>query len=530
MNQRRWPGMGRGSATGSAVAGRFPRLAATGGGRAGRVAARRAPRRREGRHACGVFPPAAVTRGVPTPPRAYLPDLLYAGGAVRAGAALSVVEGRVAAVGEPEAGCTLVRLPGIAVLPGLVSAHSHSFHRAIRGRTEHRVAGGPAGVRPDFWSWRDAMYEAALRLGPDELFAVARMAFQEMARAGITAVGEFHYLHRDRDGRPYADRHELARQVARAAREVGLRLTLLRAAYARAGHGLPENPMQRRFLDGSVDEVVRALDDLDAGLRDARTSLGLAPHSVRACPASWIEVLAAESRRRSLPLHVHVAEQPAEVAQCRAEHGASPVEVLDRVGALSSATTAVHAIHISDGDAALLGTRGVTVCACPTTERDLGDGVVQADRLLAGGARLALGTDSNVQVDLLAEARGLEGHLRLVRLERAVLDPGGGRIDGLGRRLWDVASAGGMASLGMPGGSLAPGDPADFVALSLDDESLAGASAEDLLPAAIFGMARTAVRDVYVGGEAVVQDRTGVRVPAEVVVRDFREAMRKLWG
>jgi formimidoylglutamate deiminase len=468
---------------------------------------------------------------VRTPPRAYLPDLLYAGGAVQAGAALSVVDGRVAAVGEPEVGCAWVRLAGTAILPGLVSAHSHAFQRAIRGRTEHRAAGElAAGARPDFWAWRDAMYEVALRLEPDDLFAVARMAFHEMARAGVTAVGEFHYLHRDPAGRPYADRDEMAKQVARAAREVGLRLTLLRVAYARAGHGLPENPLQRRFLDRSVDEVVRSLGDLESGLRDEWVSLGAAPHSVRACPAGWIERLAAESRRRSLPLHVHVSEQPAEVAQCRAEHGASPVEVLDRAGALSPATTAVHAIHLSDGDVALLGARGVTVCACPTTERDLGDGVVPADRLLAAGARLALGTDSNLQIDLLEEARALEGHLRLMRLERAVLDPGGGGIDGLGRRLWDVASAGGMASLGLRGGGLAPGDPADFLVASLDDPSLAGASAEDLLPAAVFGMARTAVRDVYVGGEPAVLSGAPARVPAEVVVQDFRDTMRKLWG
>ncbi len=463
-------------------------------------------------------------------PRAYLPDLLYAGGAVHAGAALSAVGGRVAAVGEPEAGCAQVRLPGTAILPGLVSAHSHAFQRAIRGRTEHRAAGGAAAARPDFWAWRDAMYEAALRLDPDDLFAVARMAFHEMARAGVTAVGEFHYLHHDPAGRPYADREEMAKQLVRAAREVGLRLTLLRVAYARAGHGLPENPLQRRFLDHSVDEVVRSLDALASSLRDEWVSPGAAPHSVRACPADWIEVIAAEARRRSLPLHVHVAEQPAEVAQCRAEYGLTPVEVLDRAGALTPATTAVHAIHLGDGDVSLLGARGATVCACPTTERDLGDGIVPADRLLAAGARLALGTDSNLQVDLLEEARALEGHLRLARLERAVLDPGGGRIDGLGRRLWDAASAGGMASLGLAGGALAPGEPADFVVVNLDDPSLAGTSAEDLLPAAVFGMARTAVRDVYVGGEPVVLGGAPARAPAEVVVRDFRDAMRKLWG
>jgi formimidoylglutamate deiminase len=466
---------------------------------------------------------------VRTPPRAYIPDLLYAGGAIHAGVALSVVDGRVAAVGEPEVGCAWVRLAGAAILPGLVSAHSHAFQRAIRGRTEHRAAGLlAAGARPDFWAWRDAMYEVALRLDPDDLFSVARMAFHEMARAGITAVGEFHYLHRDPAGRRYDDPDLMARQVARAAREVGLRVAVLRVAYARAGHGLPENPLQRRFVDPSVDEVVRSLDDL-GDLGDEWTSLGVAPHSVRACPAEWIERLAGESRRRSLPLHLHVSEQPAEVAQCRAEHGRTPVEVLDRAGALSAATTAVHAIHLSEGDVALLGARGVTVCACPTTERDLGDGIVPADRLLAAGSRLALGTDSNVQVDLLEEARALEGHLRLMRLERAVLDPGHG-IDGLGRRLWDAASAGGMAALGLPGGSLAPGDPADFVVVSLEDPSLAGASEEDLMAAAVFGMSRSAVRDVFVGGEPAVLAGAAARVPPEVVVQDFRDTMRRLWG
>jgi formimidoylglutamate deiminase len=249
------------------------------------------------------------------------------------------------------------------------------------------------------------------------------MAFHEMACAGITAVGEFHYLQRDPEGRPYADPNELARQVARAARQVGLRLGLLRVAYARAGHDAPPNPLQRRFVDGSVDEVLRSLDDLEAELcGDPLVTLGLAPHSVRACPASWIERLAAEAARRRLPLHLHVAEQPAEVVQCRAEHGVSPVALLDRLGALGTGTTAVHAIHLAPGDVELLGRAGATVCACPTTERNLGDGIVPADKLLAAGARLALGTDSNVQVDLLEDARALECHLRLQRLERAVLD------------------------------------------------------------------------------------------------------------
>ncbi len=463
-----------------------------------------------------------------TPPRAYLPDLLYAGGEVRAGDALSVRDGAVAALGEPAVGCEWVRLKGTAILPGLVSAHSHAFQRAIRGRTERRGAGGA-----DFWSWREALYRAAAGLGPDDLFAVARMAFAEMVQAGITAVGEFHYLHRDSKGRAYSDRNEMAKQLARAAREAGIRFALLRVAYARAGHQIPPDPLQRRFVEGSVDEVLQSLDDLEAELcGDATVSLGIAPHSVRACPASWIERLAAEAEKRSLPLHLHVAEQPAEVEQCLAEHGQRPVALLDRLGALSARTTAVHAIHLQPEEVALLGKARATVCACPTTERNLGDGVVPADRLLAARARLALGTDSNVQIDLLEDARELEYHLRLERRERAVLDPGTGSLDGLARRLHACASEGGMAALGLPGGRLAPGDPADFIVLRLGDPSIAGARPDDLLPAVVFSLARTAVRDVYVGGEPALLggEPAPGRAARPAVSRDFDAAMRRVWS
>jgi formimidoylglutamate deiminase len=465
---------------------------------------------------------------VSTPPRAYLPDLLYAGGELRSGAALSVKEGAVLAVGEPAVGCEWVRLKGTALLPGLVSAHSHAFQRAIRGRTERRAAG-----KSDFWAWREAMVEAAGRIGPDDLHAVARMAFFEMICAGITAVGEFHYLHRDARGHPYADRNETAKQLARAAREVGIRFSLLRVAYARSGVQAPDNPLQRRFVEDSTDEVLQSLDDLEAELcGDAAVSLGIAPHSVRACPASWIERLAAEAERRRLPLHLHVAEQPAEVAQCLAEHGLRPVALLARLGALSERTTAVHAIHLDPGEIALLGKARATVCACPTTERNLGDGIVPADRLLAAGARFALGTDSNVQIDLLEDARELDYHLRLERLERVVLEPGADALDALARRLHGFGSRGGMAALGLPGGGLAPGDPADFVVVRLDDPSIAGAREDDLLAAVVFSMARTAIRDVYVGGEPALLggEPAPGRAPRAVAARDFEAAMRRIWA
>ena len=446
------------------------------------------------------------------------------------GAALSVADGAVVAVGEPAPGFERVRLPGKGLLPGLVSAHGHSFQRAIRGRTQVRQAG-----RSDFWSWREAMYRAAARLEPEDVRAVARMAFHEMARAGITAVGEFHYLSRDPEGRPYPDPERLAKEVIGAAREVGLRIALLRTAYARGGAGLPALPEQRRFLDGSPGEVVESvlrLEDFTEG--DMGATVGLAPHSVRACPAEWIGVLVAEARRRGWPLHVHASEQPAEVEQCRAEHGVTPVALLERLGALGPGTTAVHAIHLTPADVAALGRTGTTVCACPTTERDLGDGVVPADDLLRAGAGLALGTDSNVQIDLLEDARALEGNLRLVRGERALLAPvePGSRVDGLALRIYGIASQGGMRSLGLPGGTLSPGEPADFLSIDLEDPSVAGASAEDLVVAVVFSAARTAVRDVWVGGDAIFtkgESWTG-RPGGREIARDFARVMKKLWG
>src|SRR5512137_977109 len=215
------------------------------------------------------------------PPRAYLPDLLVAGGRVREGAALSVADGAVTGVGEPGAGYPRVRLEGKAILPGLVSAHSHAFQRVLRGRTQARPPG-----RSDFWAWREAMYHAAAILDPEDVYAAARMAFHEMALAGITAVGEFAYLHRDPSGRSYDEPDLLHRQVMRAAREVGLRVVLLRCAYARGGPGRAPDAAQRRFLDGSPEEVVEsALRLAEFASDDPGASVGLAPHSVRACPA-----------------------------------------------------------------------------------------------------------------------------------------------------------------------------------------------------------------------------------------------------
>ena len=445
--------------------------------------------------------------------RAYVPDLLLSGGSVLQGAALVVTDGTVESVGTPPPGAQVIRLAGRAIAPGLVSAHSHAFQRAIRGRTEHRTQG-----RDDFWSWREAMYAAAGRLSPDDLYAVSRMCFAEMAASGITAVGEFHYLHRDPDGRPYADPNELGRTVARAARDVGLRVVLLRVAYARAGFEMADNPRQRRFIEGSPDEYLRNLHALSKALSpDPLATVGAAPHSVRACPAHWIEAIAHDSSREKWPLHLHVSEQPGEIAQCRKEHGTTPPLLLERLSALTERTCAVHAVHLDEADIAALARGRASVCACPTTERSLGDGVVRADRLLAAGVPLSLGTDSNVQLSILEDARELEYHLRLVELRRAVLDHAGGAL------LYGIASEGGMRSLGLPGGALRPGDPADFIAVDLDDASIAGAGADDLAALLVFSLERTAIRAVWVAGEPLTLDTQGAVAP-------FRAAMRRLWS
>lgn len=432
--------------------------------------------------------------------------------------AVTVARGRIEGVGPAEGPAR--RLEGRALIPGLVNAHSHAFQRAIRGRTEYRA---PGTAHDDFWTWRERMYEAALRLGPEDVQAVSRMAFMEMALAGITTVGEFHYLHRDPDGRPYADPDELARRVLAAADEAGVHPVLLRVAYARAGHGRPPEPRQRRFLEASPEECLESVERLRSEGRD----VGLAPHSVRAVPLEWLRELSAHARREGLPLHLHAAEQPREIEESLAEHGVRPVELAEREGWLDERLTVVHGIHLAEGEVEALGRAGATVCACPTTERNLGDGVVPARALLRAGARIALGTDSQCQIDLLEDARELDYHLRLTTLSRAPLaPPGGGGPGSLAARLFECATRSGARSLGLEAGALEPGRRADMVALRLDDPALAGASAEDLLAAMVFGAGRSAVDRVWVEGREVV--REGRHERQEEIVEDFRRAMGTL--
>ena len=294
----------------------------------------------------------------------------------------------------------------------------------MRGTAQRRRPLAAAGAGDDFWSWRGQMYKIASALTPESMYAVAKAAYAELRRAGIRTVGEFHYLQHQADGTPYDDRTVMSEVLIQAARENGLRIALLRVAYHRAGPGLPAEPGQRRFCDPDVDHVLADLDHLRrkyAGQSDV--AFGLAPHSVRAVPPSWLEPLAAYARRHDLPLHMHVAEQLREVEECIAETGRRPLALCAERGLLSPRFVAVHATQLEPAEARQLGAAGAFACICPTTERDLGDGLPDLGELRAAGARLCTGIDSHVITDGIDDLRGLETHERLRTKRRVTFAP-----------------------------------------------------------------------------------------------------------
>ena len=455
--------------------------------------------------------------------KAWLPDLIYVDDHFESEVAL-VCDERVVKLAAANEVQDPIRLKNRALLPGLVNAHSHAFQRVIRGRTEHRSANSS----DSFWTWREQMYRAANRLTPEEIYAASRMAFLEMALAGITAVGEFHYLHHAPDGTAYSDPNLLEREVIRAARDVGIRIALLRVAYARAGFQTEPNPRQLRFIEASPDIYLKNLEQLLAApeLKEGVAWVGVAPHSVRAVPLDYLKTIVEFADTRGLMVHMHVAEQTAEVGACIAEYGRSPVALLDTEGLLSEKFTAVHAIHVTPKAVSALARRGANVCACPTTERNLGDGVVPVDGYFNAGVPVSLGSDSQIQIDLLEDARELEYHLRLQRMERNVLatakadDTEDAEESALARRLFACATVSGATSIGFDGGSLEPGAPADFFTVDLDDPSIAGSSADNLLANVVFSLSRAAIKDVIVSGERIVAD--GRHAQQDEIVSAFR--------
>ena len=433
-------------------------------------------------------------------------DLAWCGSA-RSRVLIEVTGDRIAAVTPdvdppPDA----VRLPGITV-PGLANAHSHAFHRALRGRTH--------GETGDFWSWREAMYGVAAALDPDRYYALARATYAEMALAGITAVGEFHYLHHGDDGRPYADPNAMAYALVHAAADAGIRLTLLDTCYLQADvDGRTLSGTQLRFSDGDVERWAARAQLLP---ETEMVKVGAAIHSVRAVDPASIAALAGWAAARAAPLHVHVSEQRAENAACRAAHGRTPAALLADVGALGERTTAVHATHLEPADVALLGATRTSVCLCPTTERDLADGIGPAASLVAAGSPLCLGSDSHAVIDLWEEARAVELDERLLTERRGHHRPAD---------LLAAATAGGMAALGWDAGRLEPGGLADFVTLRADSPRLAGLRPASLAAHLVFAAAAADVTSVVVGGRRVVEDGRHLGVPE--VGRELATAIRAL--
>jgi formimidoylglutamate deiminase len=455
----------------------------------------------------------------------YLPDLLYMdGGFVRNAGLLVGADGRIveARAGREAAGDEVVKLPGKVLLSGFANAHSHAFQRLIRGKSESRATSGR-----DFWSWRGTMYHAAAQMSPEDVYDVARMAFLEMALAGTTTVGEFHYLHNAQDGKPYDDANLLSKQVIAAARSVGIRIVLLRSAYFRSGYKLPRDGGQTRFFE-TLPEFLKNMDALVKAypVESNEVQLGVAPHSIRAVPLADLKEITGFARDRKLPVHMHVAEQVAENEACVREYGLTPVALLGREKLLGRDFTAVHATHVTPDEVRMMADAGMTICACPTTERNLGDGIFEADRVMRAGIRVALGSDSQAQIDPLEDARELDYHLRLRDQQRTLLD----QIDGqpLAKWLWECATIGGAQALGVSTGRVAKGEFADFFTVDLNDASIAGSSAENLLPLIVFSLERTAIRDVAVNGRLVVRD--GRHERQDEIVSRYKGLHEKVWS
>ncbi|RIJ70849.1 formimidoylglutamate deiminase [Nakamurella silvestris] len=415
--------------------------------------------------------------------------------------------GVITAIGPVDPSSTQVQVLDGLVTPSFADAHSHVFHRALRGRT-HESADGPG----DFWTWRDVMYSAAEKLDPEGLFALSQAAYAEMVCAGVTAVGEFHYLHHGPDGRRYTDPNAMGLALAEAAGAASLDLTLLDVAYLAGGIGssgepLALNRVQQRFGDGSIGAWADRVAAIPATIRT-----GVAIHSVRAVPAADMPTIVAAAGDRWL--HVHLSEQPAENDATLAAYGLTPTQVLERAGAIGPRTAAVHATHLSAADIEILGTGGASIVMCPATEADLADGIGPARELATAGARISLGSDQHVVTDPIAQARGLEYGERLATGIRGRFTP---------NELWRAATVDSHRCIGSAGGRLAVGAPADLVALRTNSSRTAGSRSEQLIMSA--SAADVAV--VVAKGRVVARDGVHLALgdPGELLGR----ALGELW-
>lgn len=415
-------------------------------------------------------------------------DLIWIDGAFVPDWAITVgADGRVESVGRARSGAVR-RLEGVALLPGFVNAHSHAFQRGLRGSGERFSSGAGS-----FWSWREAMYALVASLDRDGLRRVCRQAFAEMRDAGITTVGEFHYLHHDREG-DFSFDHV----VLEAASEVGIRIVLLQAYYTAGGIGKALEPGQRRFAMLDLRQYWRQMDRLAQRLDPSTQSVGVVAHSIRAVSLAEIRALHSEAIRRGLPFHMHVEEQRREIEETLDAYGRTPMQLLCDELVPGGNLTAVHCTHTSPADMAAFLARGGRVCVCPLTEANLGDGIPDLSAPHSVGGRLSLGTDSNARISAIEEMRWLEYGQRLRgELRGALMDPHGG----VAATTLEAATSGGAAALGIAAGRIAPGEWADLAAVDLTVSSLLGVPAAGLLDAIVFGAGNGAIAGTFVGGK-----------------------------
>ena len=413
------------------------------------------------------------------------PEMIWIDGELRRGLEIVIgPDGVIASIDETTGPLTHDR---IALLPGFVNAHSHAFQRALRGR-------GEFFDHPDsnFWSWREAMYELVQEMDRDSMKAIASRAFREMRAAGMTSVGEFHYLHHDKPGDWVFDE-----VVLEAASEVGIRIVLLNAYYVSGGFGRPLEPAQRRFDGATLDSFWNNMDRLASSMDGCMQQLGVVGHSIRAVPREALASLHEESRRRGLVFHMHVEEQRAEIADCMDAYGATPTGILLDSLQLDDRFTAVHDTHTHHDDMARYLETGARVCLCPLTEANLGDGIADVRHILDCRGRICLGSDSNARISMLEEMRLTEYGQRLRHEGRGICRDQNGRVD---RVLIDMATMHGADSLGLNAGRVEPGRLADFTLVDLEATSLQAVADQDLMAAMILGGAEECIAGTIVGG------------------------------
>ena len=448
--------------------------------------------------------------------RQYFAPRAWIGGAWAQDVLLTAgADGRWASVQAGAVPGTAQRLAG-PVLPGLVNAHSHAFQRAIAGMTERSADG-----QDDFWSWRDRMYSAALRITPDQLEAVAAQLYAELLQAGFTQVCEFHYLHNDIDGKPYADPAEMALALVRAAQRVGIGLTLLPTLYMRSGFGAGGLRQDQRRFASTPDSVLRIAQGVQLQGGGGLVRSGVALHSLRAVDAAALNEVAVAAKG-NLPVHIHIAEQEQEVADCLAATGQRPMEWLLANAPLDAGWNLVHATQSTAAELQGVAHAGASIIICPTTEANLGDGVFDLPGWLGQGGRWSIGSDSHVARDWAEELRLLEYSQRLALRQRNIAARHAGR-ESTAAVLFEGALQGGTAAAGVPLGGLAVGQRADFMVLDADAPALAGIPADHVLDAWLFSSPAARPSAVHVAG------RKTTPLQPEVATA-FRQAMRDLWA